>query len=83
MSETSSVQLSFTLLLCLIDLKAEQKERDDRVVISFWTDMSYPSFGVMLVGLAGGYGAGLLCWKCTQSWRDAVPTWADRRQQAI
>ena len=27
------MQLSFALLLCLIDLKAEQKERDDRVVI--------------------------------------------------
>jgi hypothetical protein len=28
----SSVQRSFALLLCLIDLKAEQKERYDRVV---------------------------------------------------
>jgi hypothetical protein len=28
----SSVQLSFALLLCLIDLKAEQKERDDGVL---------------------------------------------------
>jgi hypothetical protein len=27
------MQLSFTLLLCLIDLKAEQKERDNRVVM--------------------------------------------------
>ena len=26
------MQRSFTLLLCLIDFKAEQKERDDRVV---------------------------------------------------
>jgi len=32
-SGSSSVQLSFTLLLCLIDLKAQQKERDDRVVV--------------------------------------------------
>jgi hypothetical protein len=31
-SGSSLVQRSFTLLLCLIDLKAEQKERDDRVV---------------------------------------------------
>jgi hypothetical protein len=27
------MQRSLTFLLCLIDLKAEQKERDDRVVI--------------------------------------------------
>jgi hypothetical protein len=27
------MQLSFTLLLCLIDLKTEQQERDDRVVM--------------------------------------------------
>jgi len=32
MSGPFSVQLSFTFLLCLIDLKAEQKERDDRFV---------------------------------------------------
>jgi hypothetical protein len=31
-SGASLMQLSFTLLLCLIDLKAEQKKRDDRVV---------------------------------------------------
>jgi len=30
--ETALVQLSSALLLCLIDLKAEQKERDDRVL---------------------------------------------------
>jgi hypothetical protein len=49
-------------------------------------DMSYPSFGVMLVGLAGGWGAGLLCWKCTQSWRDAArpgPTEGNRRHSRI
>ncbi len=27
------MQLSFALLLCLIDLKTEQQERDDRVVV--------------------------------------------------
>jgi hypothetical protein len=34
------VQLSFALLLCLIDLKAEQKERDDRVVMHASRPMS-------------------------------------------
>ena len=33
-SGSSLMQLAFTLLLCLIDFKAEQKERDDRVVAS-------------------------------------------------
>jgi len=44
------------------------------------------SIGLLIASCAGGYGAGMLCWKYTQSWRDAArpgPTEGNRRHQRI